>query len=231
MTDQHYNPEYFASQISKSNAKVAQQYGQLLDYAHIEATRYPRFLDAGCGAGPALSFLQNQGFQVVGSDLVLYPLEQARKRSPQTALVNADLRSALPFANSSFEVILASEVIEHLSDADAFLAECWRVLTPGGCLLLTTPNLWDLRRPWASLTRQVWSGYQDPTHINLMTPRRLVKLLHAARFGQVKWKSGVKPWWSRSSRRLNFKLSLPYPPLVGNGIMAAAFKTDTSIKS
>ncbi len=224
MTDQHYNPEYFANQISKSDAKAARQYGQLLDYARIHAARYPRFLDAGCGAGPALAFLQNQGFQVTGSDLVLYPLEQARQRSSQAALVNADLRSGLPFANHSFDVILASEVIEHLADANAFLTECWRVLAPGGCLLLTTPNLWDIRRPWARLTRKIWSGYQDPTHINLMTPRRLVKLLNKAGFSQIKWKSGIKPWWSRSIRRLNFTLSLTYPPLVGNGIMAAAYK-------
>lgn len=221
---EHYTQEYFANQLSKSDAKAAWQYGQLLRYAGVTAQQHPRFLDAGCGAGPALGVLQKQGFRVTGSDLVLYPLQKARKRAPTAALVNADLRDGLPFAPASFDVILASEVIEHLADAAAFLDECRRVLSTHGCLILTTPNLWDLRRPWASLTGQTWSGYQDPTHINLMTPPRLLKLLHGAAFERVKWKSGVKPWWSRSIRKLNLTLALPYPPLIGNGIMVAAFK-------
>lgn len=224
MIDKHYTEEYFAAQISKSDSKAAWQYGRLLRYGGIEASRYPRFLDAGCGAGPALGFLQKQGFRVTGSDLVLYPLEEARKRSATAGLVNADLRDGLPFADSSFDVILASEVIEHLADAEAFLSECQRVLAATGCLLLTTPNLWDIRRPWSKLRGQTWSGYQDPTHINLMTPPRLVKLLRQAGFGQVKWKSGVKPWWSRRVRKLKLAVELPYPPYVGNGIMVAAFK-------
>lgn len=222
--DKHYDQQYFANQVNKSDAKAAWQYGRLLRYAHVTASAYPCFLDAGCGAGPALNFLQKQGFQVTGSDLVLYPLEEARKRAPKANLVNADLRDGLPFAADSFDVIMASEVIEHLADSEAFLAECKRVLSAKGCLIMTTPNLWDLRRPLSKLTHQVWSGYQDPTHINLMTPPRLVKLLHEAGFSQVRWKSGVKPWWSRSVRKLNLSLALPYPPFIGNGIMTAAYK-------
>ena len=91
-------------------------------------------------------------------------------------------------------------------------------------LLLTTPNLWDIRRPWATLTRTTWSGYRDPTHINLMQPRRLSGLLRTAGFSRVRLKTGVKPAFSRSVRRLGWRLELPYPPLIGNGIMAAATK-------
>jgi 2-polyprenyl-3-methyl-5-hydroxy-6-metoxy-1,4-benzoquinol methylase len=223
MTTEHYTPDYFAKQVSKSDAKVAWQYGRLLHYANIDATRYPRFLDAGCGAGPALGFLEKQGFKVTGSDLVLYPLLEARKRSATAGLVNADLAQGLPFKTASFDVILASEVIEHLADAEALLAECRRVLAPGGCLILTTPNLWDLRRPWAKLTRQIWSGYQDPTHINLMTPPRLTGLVRQAGFAKIKWKSGVKPWWAVRLRKIKFSFELPYPPIIGNGLVVAAY--------
>ena len=222
--DKRYTEDYFAGQLSKSKVKIAWQYGRLLEYAGITAASHPRFLDAGCGAGPAIGFLQSKGFHVTGSDLILYPLLEARKNSPTANLVNADLGNLLPFADTSFDVIMASEVIEHLSDAALFLAECNRVLTKNGCLILTTPNLWDLRLPWSKLTGKIWSGYQDPTHINLQNPRRLSNLVNKAGFRHVKWKTGIKPWWNRSIRKLNISLELPYPPFVGNGIMAVAYK-------
>jgi 2-polyprenyl-3-methyl-5-hydroxy-6-metoxy-1,4-benzoquinol methylase len=219
-----YNQEYFAAQIRKSDAKASWQYGRFLSFAGVQSSDYPRFLDAGCGAGPALAYLKEQGFQVYGADVVMYPLQEAKKRAPGVPLVNCDLRTALPFANQSFDVVMASEVIEHLEDDLGFLLECRRILGEGGCLILTTPNLWDVRRPLAALTRRTWSGYQDPTHINLLNPARLLKLIKQAGFRRTKWQSGVKPLYMRSVRRLNWRLEVPYPPFIGNGIMLAAYK-------
>jgi 2-polyprenyl-3-methyl-5-hydroxy-6-metoxy-1,4-benzoquinol methylase len=219
-----YNAEYFTAQIRKSDAKASWQYGRFLRFAGVSAVTHPRFLDAGCGAGPALSFVKEQGYKVFGADVVMYPLQEAQKRAPGVPLVNCDLRRMLPFANQSFDVVLASEVIEHLEDALGFLLECRRVLHDGGCLILTTPNLWDIRRPLAAITRTTWSGYQDPTHINLMTPARLARLVSKAGFRQTKWRSGVKPLYMRSVRRLGWRLEVPYPPFIGNGIMFAAYK-------
>jgi 2-polyprenyl-3-methyl-5-hydroxy-6-metoxy-1,4-benzoquinol methylase len=171
-----------------------------------------------------LGFLEKLGFKVTGSDLSLYPLLEARKRAPGAALVTANLEQGVPFANDSFDVILASEVVEHLAQPEKLLADCYRALDDHGCLILTTPNLWDIRRPWAKLRGNVWSGYQDPTHINLMTPPRLAKLVKQAGFGRIKWHTGIKPIWSRRVRKLGLGLSLPYPPLIGNGIMLVAYK-------
>jgi 2-polyprenyl-3-methyl-5-hydroxy-6-metoxy-1,4-benzoquinol methylase len=219
-----YDEKYFAGQISKSDTKAAIQYGKLLRYGGVTASTHPRLLDAGCGAGPALAFLQNQGFTLVASDFVYFPLLEARKRAPDVPLLNCDLNQGLPFAADSFDVILASEVIEHLTQAELFLSEARRVLSPGGVLLLTTPNLWDVRRVWATLSKTTWSGHLDPTHINLMTPRRLNDLLRQAGFSQVRWRTGLKPAFSRSIRKLNWRFELPYPPFIGNGIMAAAWR-------
>ena len=221
---QLYDEKYFAAQISKSDAKAAWQYGRLLKYGHVTPTIYPRLLDAGCGAGPALPFLQGQGFKLVASDFIFFPLLEAHKRAPEVPLLNCDLGQGLPFKDESFDAILASEVIEHLAQAEVFLAESLRVLAPGGALLLTTPNLWDIRRAWAALRGKQWSGYRDPTHINLMQPRRLAQLLKEAGFRQSRWKTGIKPAYSRSVRRFNWRLEVPYPPVIGNGIMVVAYK-------
>jgi 2-polyprenyl-3-methyl-5-hydroxy-6-metoxy-1,4-benzoquinol methylase len=219
-----YDEKYFAGQISKSDEKAAIQYGNLLKFGKVSAATHPRLLDAGCGAGPSLPFLEKQGFRVIGSDYIYFPLLEAQKRAPGVPLLNCNLDQGLPFEGGSLDVILVSEVIEHLSNDKLFLQEARRALAPGGVLLLTTPNLWDIRRPFAKLTGKVWSGYRDPTHINLMTPRRLAGLLKEAGFSEVRWKTGIKPAYQRSIRRLNLRLALPYPPVIGNGLMAAAVK-------
>ena len=219
-----YDEKYFAGQISKSAEKAALQYGRLLKFGKVTAATHPRLLDAGCGAGPSLPFLVEQGFKVIGSDFIYYPLLEAQKRAPGVPLLNCNLDQGLPFADGSLDVILASEVIEHLSKDKFFLREVWRTLAPGGVLLLTTPNLWDIRRPLAALTRRTWSGYKDPTHINLMTPRRLANLLNEAGFSQVRWRTGIKPAYQRSVRKLGWRLAIPYPPVIGNGLMASAVK-------
>ena len=52
-----------------------------------------------------------------------------------------DLNQEFPFENESFDVILASEIIEHLSNTDSFLKEMHRVLRVGGYTIISTPNL------------------------------------------------------------------------------------------
>lgn len=219
-----YDEKYFAGQISKSDEKAAIQYGNLLKFGKVSAATHPRLLDAGCGAGPSLPFLKKEGFRVIGSDFIYFPLLEAQKRAPGIPLLNCNLDQGLPFADNSLDVILASEVIEHLSKDKLFLGEALRALAPGGVLLLTTPNLWDIRRPLAKLTGQTWSGYRDPTHINLLTPRRLARLLKEVGFREVRWKTGIKPAYQRSIRKLGLRVALPYPPVIGNGLMAAAVK-------
>jgi hypothetical protein len=48
--------------------------------------------------------------------------------------------------------------------------------------------------------------------------------LKEAGFSQVRWRTGIKPAYRRSVRRLGLSLALPYPPVIGNGLMAAAVK-------
>lgn len=219
---EHYTPEYFAAQLRKSDAKVAWQYGRIFALARLRPRG--RVLDVGCGAGPGVRYLVTTGAQAVGVDLVFYPLAAARHLAPATPLVQADVARGLPFASASFDVLLLSELIEHLPVGDALLAECWRVVRPGGHLVATTPNLWDLRRFLAPLVGKTWVGYTDPTHINLYTPFRLARELRAAGFQQVRWRAGIKPIAWLSSRRLRVRLAVPYPPAVGSGLVAVGMR-------
>ncbi len=221
----HYDERYFAAQLSKSDAKVAWQYGRIFSLAGIDfANSRLRVLDVGCGAGPALRFLAARGQDAVGVDLVYYPLAEAQRLVATKGLVQADVGATLPFANDSFDLLLLSEIVEHLPDEQPLLRECYRVLRSQGRVVVTTPNLWDARRRLAPVTGRVWSGDTDPTHCNLFTPARLSAALRRAGFASVRWRTGIKPVRWLSSRRLRMRLAVPYPPAVGNGLLAVGSK-------
>ena len=79
------------------------------------------------------------GIAKTGLDLTLAPLQRLRKLDVH--VVNSDITQGLPFHDSSFDLILCSEVIEHEFDTDNLMTECYRCLEVGGRVLITTPNI------------------------------------------------------------------------------------------
>jgi ubiquinone/menaquinone biosynthesis C-methylase UbiE len=73
----------------------------------------------------------------------------------------------LPFINHSFNVVIIKHIVEHLPDPQKAIQEISRVTEKGGTLILATPNLDSLLKPWKG---ERWIGYQDPTHISLKHP-------------------------------------------------------------
>jgi len=98
-----------------------------------------RILEVGCGTGANLPVLIDSGVQqVVGCDYALLALKHCAVHTRHAALSQSEAR-ALPFASSRFDVLVAADVLEHLDDDEAALAEFARVLKPGGHLLVTVP--------------------------------------------------------------------------------------------
>src|SRR3989344_4267979 len=89
-----------------------------------------RALDVGCREGIQTKWLENKGFEVTPIDI--------EKKFERCLIVDAN--KPLPFADNSFDLIWASEVIEHLDDPAKTVAEFRRVLKPGGEMIITTPN-------------------------------------------------------------------------------------------
>lgn len=153
-----------------------------------------RILDAGCGLGLYLYLLGTASrAHLYGVDASAERLQDAAAQRDATGarLLLGDV-TCLPFSNGSFDKAILSEVLEHVQDDAAVLAEVYRVLRPGGVLALTVPNrhypfAWDplnFLRERAGLghfTREPWSGIWTD-HRRLYDPQGLTALVRAAGF-------------------------------------------------
>lgn len=99
-----------------------------------------RILDTGCGKAWVSELFCPKGYTVVSMDISVENTSRALKKFPfpNHAAVVGDAY-ALPFKENSFDYIIASEVIEHVVNPGIFIQKLFRVLKPGGILLITTP--------------------------------------------------------------------------------------------
>ena len=117
------------------------------ELGRLGLTREHRILDIGTSTGTNLRMLRELGYdRVSGVDLSDHAIHYCQHKG-LGPVEKGDVR-ALPFADASFELVLATDIIEHVNeDADA-LREIWRVLAPGGRVLITVPafeSLWGLQ--------------------------------------------------------------------------------------
>jgi len=112
--------------------------------ASLELPGGSRILDAGCGSGRNMVELAAHG-QVTGVELAPASVEVARARGVGEVLQGSVV--PLPFADSSFDLVVSLDVIEHLDDDREALREFRRVSAPGGRLIITVPAyqwLWSM---------------------------------------------------------------------------------------
>ncbi|MBA3553103.1 MAG: methyltransferase domain-containing protein, partial [Actinobacteria bacterium] len=126
-----------------------------------------RILDIGCGSSRILQSLP----QAVGLDMQIRKLRWLR--SPGRALVQGSL-SRLPFEDETFDAVICSEVIEHIARSDVDLTDMVRVLSPGGMLVLGTPDYgrWTWRA-LEGLYKKVFPQGYATEHINPYTRAEL----------------------------------------------------------
>ncbi|MGQ0553033.1 MAG: methyltransferase domain-containing protein [Planctomycetota bacterium] len=152
-------------------------------------------LDLPAGEGPNSAGLRAAGFRPVSADLFPQPPAETG-----TAAVRTDWNAPLPFADGSFAAVLCSEGIEHHPAQTAFLRELGRVLSPGGTLVLTTPNTLSLEarlshlfnghhahnRSAISEVTQIWNAEAGP--------RAYVGHVHMANYFMLRfmlWRAGL----------------------------------------
>ncbi len=141
-----------------------------------------RALDLGCGDGHFSGVLAGAVTAVTGADVAEAALTRARRRHPGLGFARVPFDGELPFADGSFELVWASEVIEHVADTARWMSEIRRVLAPRGRLLITTPNHGRVR-----VARYGIAAFSPPLgdHLHLYTRRSLAGLLGEFGFGPV----------------------------------------------
>jgi len=138
-----------------------------------------RVLDLGCRDG-ALTQCYAVGNSVTGVDIDQQALSLAKERLGISTLWLDLNREPLPFDDSSFDVAVAGEVLEHLEDPAFVVGQAHRVLAPDGIFIGSVPNSFHWRARVAFLTGH---HIEDPTHLHLFSRSKLLKLLE--RFDHV----------------------------------------------
>lgn len=156
---------------NRFNAMLARRYGK----------RGHRLLEIGVGMGHLVGQLEDT-FKTYGLDLNHWAVKQSKSVVQKTQLETASAQD-LPFSDHSFNVVIIKHIVEHLPDPRKAIQEIGRVTEPGGILILATPNLDSLLKPWKG---DKWIGYQDPTHISLKRPAEWFSYIEGAGFEFIK---------------------------------------------
>lgn len=154
-------------------------------------------LDAGCGDGFYLHLISSllPKVRLIGLDADPKALKSARRNiKKQIRLIKGSLEK-LKFKDSIFDLVLVSEVLEHLDNDLIGLKEAYKVLKPGGLILITVPNInyplmwdpvnWVLERVFNfHFESGFWAGIWNQ-HKRLYNPIKLKFLLKKAGFGNI----------------------------------------------
>jgi len=192
--------------------RLAGRLNQLAD-AVLDLTEVGgELLDLGCGSGELARLLAVAGYRVTGCDIAPRMLRQAAAADREHAVRWIRLEPgwrALPVAAGSLDAVVAASVLEYVRDPAAVLAECARVLRPGGVLLCTVPNgaspvrwlEWPLvlfaRIPLAAIASRVPHRLgQYLAYLRVSRQRRRVRWWHAA--GR---RAGLEPVRARRAQR------------------------------
>ena len=179
---------------------------ELLRWAGVRQAH--RILDLGCGIGGSSLYLTNKfNAQVTGITLSPVQASRATQRAGAAALdartefMVADALN-MPFPANTFDLVWSLESGEHMPDKEKFLAECYRVLQPGGTLLLATwchrPTVypaWPLTADEQKHLGEIYRVYCLPYVIELPEYQAIA---HSVGFEGIRthdWSSAVAPFW------------------------------------
>jgi tocopherol O-methyltransferase len=181
---------------------------ELLTWTQDNTINRPQnILDVGCGIGGSSLYLAEKfGAKVTGITLSPIQANRAQERAQAAGLAaKTDFQVAnaldMPFADNSFDLVWSLESGEHMPDKAKFLQECYRVLKPGGKLMLAT---WCHRPTTAANPlsadeekhlRDIYRVYCLPYVISLPEYQEIVEQCGFKNLRVDDWSTAVEPFW------------------------------------
>lgn len=148
---------------------------QLCNYLfqRFDMKKGDKLLDVGCGRGDFSKGFKDLGLEVFGLDIGKSQSEMLKDIEVRYINIEND---RFPFNDETFDIIFSKSAIEHLRSLDNFIKENYRVLKPGGTVIVMTPD-------WQS---QMCIFYNDYTHVHPYTCEALKNLLKIYGFREAK---------------------------------------------
>ena len=140
--------------------------------ASLLTPRGRRVLDIGCGRGQSLKILSQYGYECYGTELSAFAARAASSVSQARIFTQSLLDCHFP--DRFFDLVLMWHVLEHLPNPKEVIGEIFRILTPGGTLLLCVPNIESIQ---ARLSGRRWFHLDLPRHLYHYSPSALRSLL------------------------------------------------------
>lgn len=182
---------------------------ELLLWAGCNQDQKPQnIIDVGCGIGGSTLYLAKKfGSKATGITLSPVQADRATERASQADLsgrVRFEVANALemPFQDNTFDLVWSLESGEHMPDKTKFLAECYRVLKPGGKLILAT---WchretnslagDLTPSEMAHLKEIYRVYCLPYVISLSEYRAIALTCGFKNLQADDWSTAVAPFW------------------------------------
>ena len=159
-----------------------------------------RVLDVGCGNGFLAGRFLQRGYKVVGLDLSEEGIAIARKTYPAARfeVFPADEHVLENLNEAPFDLVVSTEVVEHLYAPRPFVQGCYSALRPGGRFICSTPYHGYMKNLALSLMGK-WDAHANPLwdggHIKMWSRRTLFQLLAASGFVNLRFRGvGRLPW-------------------------------------
>lgn len=162
-----------------------------------------RVLDLGCGNGYIAGSLIERGCEVTGVDASAQGIEIARGTYPGGRWIHGVIDDeGADLLGGGFDVVISTEVVEHLYAPRVWASVALRTLRPDGIMLCSTPYHGYLKNLSLSLFDK-WDAHVNPMwdggHIKLWSPRTLGRLLDRTGFDRIGWAGiGRAPWLWKS---------------------------------
>ena len=144
-----------------------------------------RVLDVGCGSGRFAETLSQHGYECYGITISSQEAALAKDRMKRVIVGDAEQMSELPFPAGFFDIVIFSDVLEHLREPRRALELIKPYVRPGGSVVASIPNVANLVVRWNLLCGRFTyepSGILDNTHVRFYTKGTAQELLESAGF-------------------------------------------------